>query len=112
MQADENKIISLYRRLLDISKKEQEEIASQDLEKIEYYNSLKDEMIKEIEKTEMPELHTTPETVEAIRSLLTEIVAVNEANTKAVQELRDRTFSEISSFHKIKTGLKAYQANI
>jgi len=108
---DTNKIVELYRNLLHIVKKEQSEIAEQNLEGIERCCSRKMVLMNELKILSGGEsLSFYPEMNTELEQLIKEIAKVNEANAGAVEEMKRGITREITSLHKGKTASKVYQS--
>jgi flagellar biosynthesis/type III secretory pathway chaperone len=111
MNVDTNKIVELYRNLLHIVKKEQSEIAEQNLEGIERCCSRKMVLINELKILGNGKPWTSsPEMNAELEKLIKEIAKVNEANAGAVEEMKRGITREIASLHKGKTASKVYQS--
>ena len=111
MKKNENGIISLYEKLLEISEKEKDEIASCNIDKIEYCWSLKEDLIRDLEKQNNGESWVLcPGQGTEIEALIHKIVAVNKANKDAIIKMKDALLSDISTLNNGKKAVKAYQA--
>ncbi len=112
MKTDENEIILLYERLLDAAVHEKNEIAQRNLDRIEHYCSLKENLIKELE-----ELNNNGKTLISshreraeIESLIKKIIDLNKSNAGAVGDMKDEVISDISTLRRSKTAFKAYRS--
>ncbi len=111
MKTDEDKLIILYRRLLDITKKEQEEIAGNNLNKTECYSSLKMNLIKELgEVSNGVILTASAKSNTELEALIKKSIALNKANAEAVRNRRNKIMSEMSGFHKRREAFRAYNS--
>jgi hypothetical protein len=112
MKTDENKMISLYKRLLDITEKEQNEITDCNIDKMEYYWSLKEDIIGELEKMNNgePWISSRKQSGE-IESLIKRIISANKTNAAAVSEMKKSLLKDISSIHNNKKAVSAYQSS-
>ncbi len=110
MKTDENEMISLYKRLLDITEKEQSEITACNIDKMEHYWSLKEELIGELEKMNNgePWISSLKQNGE-IESLIKKIISANKSNADAVSEMKRSLLKDISSLHNNKKAVSAYQ---
>ena len=111
MKTDENKMISLYKRLLDITEKEQSEITTCNIDKMEYYWSLKEDLIGELEKMNNGESWISSRNQSGeIESLIKKIISANKTNAAAVSEMKKSLLKDISSIHNNKKAVSAYQS--
>jgi hypothetical protein len=110
MKTDENRMISLYKRLLDITEKEQNEIKDCNIDKMEYYWSLKEDLMGELKKMNngKPLISSRAQSGE-IESLIKKIISANKTNAAAVSEMKKRLLKDISSIHNDKKAVSAYQ---
>ena len=110
MKTDEKRMISLYKRLLDITEKEQNEITACNIDKMEYYWSLKEDLIGELEKMNNGEPWiSSRKQGDEIESLIKKIISTNKTNTAAVSEMKKSLLNDISSIHNGKKAVSAYQ---
>lgn len=109
MGSDENRLIIIYRRLLDIAEKEQVEIAQNNFDRVEQYCMLKDQLIKEMEALKDSELRvSTPKQCAELESLIKKIITVNNANAEAVLNMKNRVMNELYDLKGRRTVVKAY----
>ncbi|MCL4456633.1 MAG: hypothetical protein M1147_12675 [Nitrospirae bacterium] len=105
----DNKIISLYRNLLDISEQEQAEITNNNIDMLEEYSLKRDEIMKELEglnKSESASQFYIENT--EIRGIIEKIFAINEQNIKNVQALRDTIVTDASAIQTNRNARRAY----
>ena len=112
MKTDCSKIISLYKRLLDITEKEQNEIANFNIDNIENCWSLKEYIIRELEKMN----HGKPWNAgshmdDEIVTIIKKIIAVNKINADKVREMKDELLKNISTLHNSTKAVRAYQTS-
>ncbi len=111
MKTDENKIILLYERLLDISGKEIKEIEACNLDKMEYYWALKENLVKELEELNKDKRYIpSPGQRAEIESLIKKIIDINKSNAGAVRDMKNEVISDVSSLRRSKTAFKAYRS--
>lgn len=114
MSAEDSEIILLYKELLEVAEREKEELSASDLDKVEYYCSLKEGLIQKIaELTGMSSKGLealNAEQKEVLEPILKKIIMLHDAGTKAVQEMRNRVNSELTGLNTAKTAFKAYSA--
>lgn len=111
MVKGENKLILLYRELLEISEKEQAEISESGFEKIEHFCSLKEAIVKELEDLDESEKQvSSPEEQAEIESLIKKIITVNNANVESVRDMKDRVVAELNEINGKKTAIRAYNS--
>lgn len=111
MGTGENKLILLYRELLEIAEKEQPEISGSNFEKIEHYCSLKEAIVKKLEDLDENEKQvSSPEEQAELESLIRKIITVNNANVESVRDMKDRVISELNDLDSKKTAVKAYNS--
>ena len=109
MRSDKNKLIYLYRKLLDIAEKEQGEIAQHNFDRVEQYGLLKDQLIKELEDLKDSGLRvSTPEQCSEIEALIKKIIIVNNANAESVLDMKNKVMNELYDLKGRKTAVKAY----
>ncbi|HDH53040.1 MAG TPA: hypothetical protein ENH24_00975 [Nitrospirae bacterium] len=110
METDANKLIALYKKMLDIAAKEQKEIAGNNLDKIERYCSLKIDIIREIDEINNGEsLICCSEKNDELESLIKQIIIINKANAEALSKKRNEIMSELSTVRRRKTAFRAYE---
>ncbi len=110
MKTDGNKMISLYKRLLDITEKEQNEIEKCNIDNMESCWSLKDDIIKELEKLNSGKSwNSCREKSDEVGSLIRKIIVVNKTNTDKVREMKDELLKNISTLHNSTKAVRAYQ---
>lgn len=105
----DNKIISLYRKLLDISEQEQAEIANNNIDMLEEYSLRRDEIMRELEglnKSESASQFYIENT--GIREIIEKIFAINEQNIKNIQALRDSIVTDASAIQTNRNAHRAY----
>jgi hypothetical protein len=111
MGTGENKLVLLYRELLEIAGKEQSEIAGHNFEKIEHYCSLKEDVVKKLEGLDESEKQvSSPEEQAEIESLIKKIIAINNANVESVRDMKNRVVSELNDLNSKKTAVRAYNS--
>lgn len=114
MKSGHSEIITLYKELLEVFEKEKEELSASDIDKVEYYCSLKEGLIQKIaELTGMPGnglAGLNSEQKETLEPLLRKILLLHDAGTKAVQEMRNSVNSELAGLNTAKTAFRAYTA--
>ncbi len=104
----ENPVL-LLRRILEISEKEQKEIDENNLDKLDHYCSLKNDLmckLKELDKSES--WISSPDKSSEIESILKKIDEINNANAEAVREKRDKVMGQICDQQTTKTAINAY----
>lgn len=110
MGTGENKLILLYRELLEITGKEQSEIAGHNFEKIEHYCLLKENLVKELEGLKESEKQvSSPEQQVEVESLISKIITINNANAELVRDMKDRIVAELNDLNGKKTAVRAYK---
>ncbi|HDH06691.1 MAG TPA: hypothetical protein ENH01_13495 [Nitrospirae bacterium] len=110
MKTDANKLIALYKKMLDIAAKEQKEIAENNLDKIERCYSLKIDIIREIDEINNGEsLIYSSEKNDELALLIKQIIVINKANAEALSKKRNEIMSELSTVQKRKTAFRAYE---
>lgn len=110
MKTDANKLIALYKKMLDIAAKEQKEIAGNNLNKIERYCSLKIDIIREIDEINKSEsLTCRSEENYELESLIKQVIVINKANAEALSKKRNEIMSELSTVQRRKTAFRAYE---
>ncbi len=111
MKTDENKIILLYERLLDITVKEKKELEGRNPDKIERCCLLKEGLIRELEELNNGKAWTSCSAQSAeIESLIKKLIDINKTNAEAVGDMKSKIISEISDLKRRKTAFKAYHA--
>lgn len=105
----DNKILSLYKKLLDIAEKEQVEIANNNIDSLEGYFIQKDEIIKEIEtlNNSGSGVLSYRENTE-IETIIKKILELNEKNIRDVQKLQYSIVTDVSAIHKGRNAHRAY----
>ncbi len=112
MKSDDTEITALYNKLLQITEKEQDEIVRNNLDEIETFWALKEELIKEIDRNGNGwGKSSDPELIAKAKSILKKIITANKANIQAIQRKKDGIMNEIIELQKRATVLNAYQAN-
>ena len=110
MKTDANKLIALYKKMLDIVGKEQEEIAENNIDKIERCCSLKIDIIREIGEINNGEsLASCSEKNDELESLIKQIIVINKANAEALSKKRNEIMNELSTVQRRKTAFRAYE---
>jgi hypothetical protein len=109
MKADDNKTISLYRRMLDIAEKEREEIAAHNLDGIESCWLQKKDLIRELEELSKGEswISCSRQKIE-IESLIKKVAAINKDNAEVVRDMRNKVLEEMSGQKTRKKAFRAY----
>ena len=111
MKTDYNSMLSLYKRLLDITEKEQVEIADCNINRMEDCWSLKEDIIRELEKLSKGESwNSCREKSEEAGSLIRKIIAANKINIYKVRNMKEALLKDVSSLHNGKKAVSAYQA--
>ena len=109
-QPDNDMIVLLYKKILLITEKEHDEIGNVNIDKLEDYGLIKENIVRKLQKIrnkEMLSLNRGRESVE-IEKLIKEILALNEKNRKSVISLQNDVMVEISSLQCSKKAHKAY----
>jgi len=122
-ESDIAKIILLYNKLLETFETEKLEISEQNLNGIEHCFSLKKDLLSELDAlinsdssqqgssgSILTEIPTGSKQRDEIASLIKKIAVINEANAKAVLELKNKLADEMSSINRGKTAFNAYKA--
>lgn len=99
----------LYKELREILEKEKEDIAASDLDRLEHYCAVKEEIIQKLSRLETRGLAARNQlTGNRLEADIREILLVHEENAKALLEIRDRLATELTGLQAVKTTLKAY----
>ena len=110
MKTDCSKIISLYKRLLDITEKEQNEIANFNIDNMESCWSLKEDTIRELEKmNDGKPWNAGSHMDDEIITIIKKIIAVNKINADKVREMKDELLKNVSTLHNSTKAVRAYQ---
>jgi len=106
----EDKALFLYKKLLNIMKQENSEVAENRLDSLEHYMSQKIEILKEVEelKTDEQWIKNT-RTHKELSGVIKKIIDLNEANALAVRNIKSDINEELSSLHKSRSAYKAYK---
>ncbi len=111
MKNDDDLMIPLYKRLLEITEKEQIEIANRNVCRMENYGSLKADIIEKLEKLNKGgSWSSCEEKSEEIRLIIKKIMAANKINIDTVRDMQEALLKDISSLHDNKKAVRAYQA--
>lgn len=107
----EDRAIYLYKKLLYVMEKENNEIGEKRLDRIEHYMSQKIEVLKEVEELTADEhwIKNTKKHKE-LSEIIKRIINLNEANAHAVSNIKSEMNKEISSLHKSRSAYKAYNS--
>ncbi len=112
MKTDEKKMISLYEKLLEITEKEHNEIKDCNIDKMEYYWALKEDLIGELKKMNNGEPWiSSRKQGDEIESLIKKIISANKTNVAAASEMKKSLLNDISSIHNGKKAVNAYQGH-
>ena len=103
-------MISLYKRMLDITRKEQLEIAQYQIGGIELCWAEKEKLIEEIEKQNNGESWVScREQSDEILSVIKKIAALNQINADTLRIMKDSLLKDVSSLHNSQKAVKAYR---
>ncbi|MFQ5455994.1 MAG: hypothetical protein ACE5EA_07310 [Nitrospirota bacterium] len=110
MQTKDDEMILLHKRLLEISEKECNEIAGNnlDLDRREEYSSLKEDIIKRLEMLNNNLYYGSGS---EIKNIIKRILAINEKNISDILNLQDKIMSEMSTLQTGKKASLAYISN-
>ncbi len=109
MKKDKYNIILLLKRLLEITEKEQEDIAKSNIDKLEHYNAIKKDIINEIEVLKKDKAWIAQNEDSAdIESILNKINTINNANSAAVRIMQDKVKDKMRDQNSRKTAINAY----
>jgi len=107
----EDKLLVLYKKLLDVMEQENREVAENRLERIEHYMSQKIGILKEVEelKTDKQWINNSKIHKE-LSGIIKKIIDLNEANAHAVRNIKTEIKEELSILHKSRSAYKAYNS--
>lgn len=111
MDTEFDKIISLYKKLLQIAEEEEKVIGERDLDKLYRYCVNKTHLIETLNKFNIEEsLASYPEYRDELDLLIKKIMFINKANAEAVRNIKKDMLKEISSLHNGNRVFRAYQS--
>lgn len=112
MNQDDFKVITLYKRLLEILDKEQEEITKRDIDGIEYFCAAKIDIMNELAALEAQGYFGySVQQISEVESLTIKVMNMNKANSEAVMEMKKSVAREIAGLCENKNAIKAYKSN-
>ena len=110
MNTDSKSVISLYKRLQDIVEKEQNEIANCNIYNMESCWSLKEDIIRDLEKiNDGKPWNASSHMDDEIGTIIKKIIAVNKINSDKVREMKDELLNSVSTLHNSTKAVRAYQ---
>ena len=107
MSTDRARILDLHHRLLRVVREEPMVIRDGDLNTLEEVGRLKVALLAEIAGPGTRE-SLEPTDREELRSLLQQILSVNEINAARIEELRDKTADEMADLFSERRAERAY----
>jgi ribosomal protein L7/L12 len=105
----EDRALLLYKKLLDIMKRENSETGEIRLDHIEHYMSQKIEILKEVEElTTDGQWIKNAKTHKELSGIIKQIIDLNDANAHTVRKIKSEINEELSSLQKSRSAFKAY----
>ena len=107
-----NTMKSLYKRLLDVVEKEQNEIANFNIDNMESCWSLKENIIRDLEKiNDGKPWNAVSHMDDEIETIIKKIITVNKINADRVREMKDELLKSVSTLHNSTKAVRAYQTS-
>ncbi len=109
MKMEKSNIILLFRRLLDVTEKEQEVIKNNNIDELEHCSLLKKNLVNEIKMLKKDRaLIAQDEERAEIESILNKIDIINSANYADARKMQDTVKGKMRDQSNRKTAIKAY----
>jgi len=110
MSKEKENPVLLLKRILEISEKESKEIEENNLDKLEHYGSLRNDIMRTLGDLGKSESWISNVSNPAeVESILRKIDEVNNSNKKAVREKRDKIMGQKSDQNKKYIAINAYK---